>query len=180
MECCCRVSPVTEWRGTRSFGQIPPSSCCYRCYNVCFASISAYVISGNHSVLCPQCLAAHFGKMNFGLFVPLHRSLQKVQGHRAGVDVDVTPPTGVPVEHPPPIRRPCVTAVRREVNRNTQGHLQNTHDTGLVTISFPRAVCRTGPSDYQLWFMTCTREEDDRITYRHVPQDRLWMESSPH
>ena len=68
----------------------------------------------------------------------------------------------------PPIRRPCVTAVRREVNRKTQGHLQNTHDTGLVTISFPRAVCRTGPSDYQLWFMTCIREEDDQITYRHI------------
>ena len=48
------------------------------------------------------------------------------QGHRAGVDVDVTPPTGGPVGHPPPIRRPCVTAVRREVNRDTQGHLQNT------------------------------------------------------
>ena len=45
--------------------------------------------------------------------------------HRAGVDVDVTPPTGGPVGHPP-IRRPCVTAVRREVNRDTQGHLQNT------------------------------------------------------
>ena len=28
--------------------------------------------------------------------------------------------------------------------------------------------------------MTCIREEEDRITYRHVPQDRLWMESSPH
>ena len=28
--------------------------------------------------------------------------------------------------------------------------------------------------------MTCTREEEDRITYRHVPQDRLWMESSLH
>ena len=28
--------------------------------------------------------------------------------------------------------------------------------------------------------MTCTREEEDRITYRHVPQDCLWMESSPH
>ena len=60
------------------------------------------------------------------------RSLQKVQGHRtaqghrAGVDVDVTPPTGGPVGHPPPIRRPCVTAVCREVNRDTQGHLQNT------------------------------------------------------
>ena len=46
--------------------------------------------------------------------------------HRAGVDVNVTPPTGGPVGHPPPIRRPCVTAVRREVNRDTQGHLQNT------------------------------------------------------
>ena len=31
----------------------------------------------------------------------LERSLQKVQGHRAGVDVDVTPPTGGPVGHPP-------------------------------------------------------------------------------
>jgi len=41
-------------------------------------------------------------------------------------------------------------------------------------------VCRTGPPNYQLWFMTCTREEEDRITYRHVPQDRLWMESSLH
>ena len=29
------------------------------------------------------------------------RSLQKVQGHRAGVDVDVTPHTGGPVGHPP-------------------------------------------------------------------------------
>ena len=29
------------------------------------------------------------------------RSLQKVQGHRAGVDVDVTPPTGGRVGHPP-------------------------------------------------------------------------------
>jgi len=28
--------------------------------------------------------------------------------------------------------------------------------------------------------MTCTREEEDRIIYRHVPQDRLWRESSPH
>ena len=62
----------------------------------------------------------------------LYRSLQKVQGHRttqghrAGVDVDVTPPTGGPVGHLPPIQRPCVTAVRREVNRDTQGHLQNT------------------------------------------------------
>jgi len=45
--------------------------------------------------------------------------------HRATVDVDVTPPTGGPVGHPP-IRQPCVTAVRREVNRDTQGHLQNT------------------------------------------------------
>jgi len=34
--------------------------------------------------------------------------------------------------------------------------------------------------DYQLWFMTCVREEEERITYRHVPQDHLWMESSPH
>jgi len=31
----------------------------------------------------------------------------------------------------------------------------------------------TGPPDYQLWFMTCIREEEDRITYRHVPQDRI-------
>jgi len=45
--------------------------------------------------------------------------------HRAGVDVDMTPPTGVPVGHPP-IRRPCVTAVRREVNGDTQGYLQHT------------------------------------------------------
>ena len=44
---------------------------------------------------------------------------------RAGVDVDVNLPTGGPVGHPP-IRLPCVTAVRREVNRDTQGHLQNT------------------------------------------------------
>ena len=51
-------------------------------------------------------------------------------------------------EPPPPIRRPCVTAVRREVNRDTQGHLQNTQN---VTISFPaccvshRAVTRSNP-----------------------------------
>ena len=64
----------------------------------------------------------------------LDRSLQKVQGHRTaqghrtGVNADLTPPTdnnNVPVGHPP-IRRPCVTAVRREVYRYTQGHLQNT------------------------------------------------------
>jgi len=53
------------------------------------------------------------------------RSLRKVQGHRAGVDVDVTPPTGGPVGHPPN-PAPRVTAVRREVNRDTQDHLQNT------------------------------------------------------
>ena len=45
--------------------------------------------------------------------------------HRAGVDVDVTPPTGGPVGHPPP-NPATLTAVRREVNRDTQGHLQNT------------------------------------------------------
>jgi len=79
-----------------------------------------------------------------------------------------------------PIRRPCVTAVRSEVNRDTQGHLQNTQTWALSQFPSRRAVCRTGPPDYQLWFMTCIREEDDRITYRHVPQDRLWMESSLH
>jgi len=42
-----------------------------------------------------------------GEICPGIRSLQKVQGHRiaqghrAGVDVDVTPPTGGPVGHPP-------------------------------------------------------------------------------
>jgi len=33
--------------------------------------------------------------------LPSNRSLQKVQGHGAGVDVDVSPPTGGPVRHPP-------------------------------------------------------------------------------
>jgi len=47
--------------------------------------------------------------------------------HRAGVDVDVTPPTGGPVGHPPNPATLCdVTAVCREVNRDSQGHLQNT------------------------------------------------------
>ena len=35
------------------------------------------------------------------IFGTERRSLQKVQGHRAGVDVDVTPSTGGPVGHPP-------------------------------------------------------------------------------
>jgi len=39
----------------------------------------------------------------------LERSLQKVQGHRAGFDVDVTPRTGGPVGHMLSIRWPCVT-----------------------------------------------------------------------
>ena len=47
------------------------------------------------------------------------RSLQKVQGHRtaqghrSGVDVDVTPPTGGPVGHPPNPATLC--------DRNAQG-----------------------------------------------------------
>ena len=52
--------------------------------------------------------------------------------------------------------------------------------TGPESTWMWHAVCRTGPQDYQLWFMTCIQEEEDRITYRHVPQDRLWMESSLH
>ena len=50
------------------------------------------------------------------------RSLQKVQGHRSaqghrpGVDVDKTPPTGGPVGHPPNLVTLCDT-VRRERNR---------------------------------------------------------------
>jgi len=58
----------------------------------------------------------------------------------------------------PPIWRPCVTAVRSEVNRDTQGHLQNTQ---IYRPPSRCAVCRTGPPDYQLWFMTCIREEED-------------------
>jgi len=46
--------------------------------------------------------------------------------HMAGVDVDVTLYPQAALWDIPPIRRPCVTAVRREVNRDTQGHLQNT------------------------------------------------------
>jgi len=34
-EICCRVLPVTEWRGTRSFGRLSQSSRCYRRYRVC-------------------------------------------------------------------------------------------------------------------------------------------------
>jgi len=40
-----------------------------------------------------------------------------------------------------------------------------------------RAVCRTGPPYYKLWFMTCTREEEDRITYRHVPHVVIYCPS---
>ena len=57
------------------------------------------------------------------------RSLQKVQGQRTaqgrswrGRDCFHRRPCGTS----PPIRRPCVTAVCREVNHDTQGHLQNT------------------------------------------------------
>jgi len=100
-------------------------------------------------------------------------------GPRAGVDVDVTLPTGGPVRHPPNPATLCDRSAR-EVNRDTQGHLQNTQTYALSQFPSQRAVCRTGPPDYQLWFMTCTRQEEDWITYRHVPQDRLWIQSSPH
>ena len=91
--------------------------------------------------------------------------------------MDVTPPTGGPVGHPPNPATLC--------DRSAEGS-KSWHSGSFAKYSymlqFPswRAVCRTGPPDYQLWFMACTREEEDRITYRHVPQDRLWMESSPH
>jgi len=35
-EICCRILPVTEWRGARNFGRISQSSCCFRHYSVCF------------------------------------------------------------------------------------------------------------------------------------------------
>ena len=76
------------------------------------------VLLGAFQRICTVYLAFVFN------FYVTDRSLQNVQGHRtaqghrAGVDVDVTPPTGGPVGHPP-IRRPCVTAVCREINRDT-------------------------------------------------------------
>ena len=101
--------------------------------------------------------------------------------HRAGVDVDVSPPTGGPVGHPP---NPA-TLCDRSAQGSKSWHSGSFAKAKYSDLSqFPSrcavSVCRTGPPDYQLWFMTCTREEEDRITYRHVPQDRLWMESSPH
>ena len=74
------------------------------------------------------------------------RSLQKVQGHRtahghrAGVDVDVNPPTGGPVGHPPP--NPA-TLCDRSVHGSRSWHsgsFAKYSDIGLVTISLP-ACC---------------------------------------
>ena len=59
----------------------------------------------------------------------VHRSLQKVQGHRTaqgrsqrGRDSTHRRPCGTSPESGDPVWH----AVRREVNRDTQGHLQNT------------------------------------------------------
>ena len=77
----------------------------------------------------------------------VERSLQKVQGHRtaqghrAGVDVDVTPPTGGPVGHPP---NPAILCDRSAQGSKSwhwhSGSFAKYSDIGLVTISFP-ACC---------------------------------------
>jgi len=51
---------------------------------------------------------------------------------------------------------------------------------GLFAPGNESAEEQKGQIPYQLWFMTCIQEEEDRITYRHVPQECLWMESSLH
>jgi len=73
------------------------------------------------------------------------RSLQKVQGHRtaqghgAGVDVDVTPPTGGPVGHPPNPATLCDRIAEGSKSWHS-GSFAKYSDIGLVTISFP-ACC---------------------------------------
>ena len=80
--------------------------------------------------------------------------------------------------HPPNPATLCDRSAEGSKSRHS-GSFAKYSDIGLVTISFPACcVSHRATADYQLWFMTCTRE--DRITYRHVPQDRLWRESSPH
>jgi len=73
------------------------------------------------------------------------RSLQKVQGHRtaqghrAGVDVDVTPPTGGRVGHPPNPTTLCDRSAEGSKSWHS-GSFAKYSDLGLVTISFP-ACC---------------------------------------
>jgi len=70
------------------------------------------------------------------------RSLQKVQGHRtaqghrAGVDVEVTPPTGGPVRLPPNPATLCDRSAQRSKSWHS-GSFAKYSDIGLVTISFP-------------------------------------------
>ena len=73
------------------------------------------------------------------------RSLQKVQGHRAaqghmaGVNVDVTPPTGGPGRHTPNPATLCDRSVQGSKLWHS-GSFAKYSDIGLVTISFP-ACC---------------------------------------
>ena len=72
----------------------------------------------------------------------IHRSLQKVQGHRTAqgrVDVDVTPPTGGPVGHPPNPATLCDRSAQGSKSWHS-GSFAKYSDIGLVTISFP-ACC---------------------------------------
>ena len=59
--------------------------------------------------------------------------------HRAGVDMDVTPPTGGPVGYPP---NPATLCDRSEEGSKSwhSGSFAKYSDIGLVTISFP-ACC---------------------------------------
>ena len=59
--------------------------------------------------------------------------------HRAGVDVDMTPPTGGPVGHPPNPATLCDRSAHRSKSWHS-GSFAKYSDLGLVTISFP-ACC---------------------------------------
>jgi len=93
------------------------------------------------------------------------------QDHRAGVDVDVTPPTGGPVGHPPPQSGdPDCSAQGSKILR-----LRPCHNflPGVLCVAQGHRI-----TSYGSWH--AYEKKEDRITYRHIPQDRLWMESSLH
>jgi len=91
-----------------------------------------------------QFLRARPGRF-LGLTHAVQRSLQKVQGHRtaqghrAEVNVEVTPPTGGPVGHPSNPGTLCDRSAQGSKSWHS-GSFAKYSDIGLVTISFP-ACC---------------------------------------
>jgi len=92
-----------------------------------------------HLLLC-YCRENYWRKYSLVAVLNVHCKRYRATGpHRAGVDVDVTPPTDGPVEHPPNPATLCGRSAQGSKSWHS-GSFAKYSDIGLVTISFP-ACC---------------------------------------